>query len=98
MKVSFDKPFVGFDGKPLLDNGNPVIIGERLGFLLFNISTLNNQQIAMDKKFIVYKLMQKIQKGGEIEITDEEKDILKQVSADSFSVGAYGQIMEILGE
>lgn len=98
MKVNLDKPFVGFDGKPVLEKGEAVIISEKLGFILFNISSLNNQQIPQETKFVVYKLMQKIQKGGEIEISDEERDIIKTVASDSFSVGAFGQIMEILGE
>ena len=98
MKVSFDKPFVGLDNKPLLEKGEPVIIGEKLGFLMFNLSSLNAQDIPQDRKFAIYRLMQKIQKGGEIEISEDERDIIKSVASDAFNVGAFGQIMEILGE
>lgn len=98
MKVNFSKPFVGTDKMPLMEKGEPVIIGERLGFLMFNMSTVNDQEINPEKKYVIYKLMRKIQQGGEIEINDEEKQIIKQVACDSFSVGAFGQVMEILGE
>ena len=97
-KFNFDKPFVGFDNRPLMENGEPVVISDRLGFIMFNVSTMGNQQIEASKKYLIYKLMRKLQKGGDLELTEEEKTIIRDVSADAFSAGAYGQIMEILGE
>ena len=97
-KYNFDRPFVGFDGKPVLEKGEPVIISERLGFILFNLSSMNNQLISQEKKYQAYKLMRKVQAGGEIELSQDEKEIIKAASSESFSVGAYGQIVEILGE
>lgn len=97
-KYNFDKPFVGFDKLPLMEKGEPVIIGERLGFILFNMSSMNSQLISQETKYQAYKLMRKIQNGGEIELSDDEKNIIKSAASEAFSVGAYGQIMEILGE
>ena len=97
-KYNFDKPFVGFDGKPIIEQGETVHIGERLSFFLFSISTLNSQMMGQEQKYQAYKLMRKLQKGGEVELTEEEKTLVKQVAAETFSVGAYGQIVEILGE
>lgn len=97
-KYNFDRPFVGLDGKPLLVKGEAVIMSERLGFILFNLSSMNNQLISQEKKYQAYKLMRKIQAGGEIELSQDEKEIIKDAASDAFSVGAYGQIIDILGE
>lgn len=49
----------------------------------------------MKKKYEYFKLSQKMQKG-EADFTTEELTIIKNVAANAFVPGAYGQIYELI--
>jgi hypothetical protein len=52
-----------------------------------------------DEKYAAYKLSTKlIAEKGEVELSNEEIDLIKKVAAATLTPGAYGQIVDYLGE
>lgn len=71
-KINFNQPFVGFDGKPVVDEKNqPLIIGK---FLANQIARSEADDKAMEKYELCHKLYTA---EGEVEIKDSEREYIK---------------------
>ena len=71
-KINFNQPFVGFDGKPIVDEKNkPLIIGQ---FLANQIARSEATDKAMEKYELCHKLYTA---EGEVEIRDSEREYIK---------------------
>lgn len=93
MTVNLNKNFVDAFGRDL-EKGN---IAERIGMLLFNLSTLKGVALSGEQKYVVYKLCKRVSENPEsVQLSAEETVLLKDACAESLSAGAYGQIIDII--
>lgn len=96
MKVNFDKPFMDCYGSPV-NSDKDRTIAKSLCTIIFNLSTLGGIPIPAEKKYSLHKLCMKIaQSPEEVEITTEEGTLIKEVAAEAYSCGGYGQIVDII--
>lgn len=93
MKVDFNKSVTDFYGKPLIDNGSVKTIKEVVCSRLY----LGGDGLSSDEKYQAYKTMTKIAAAdGAVDIEDKESILIKKVCESSLTVGAYGQIVDLL--
>jgi hypothetical protein len=93
MKVNLNHCFVDAFGKQI-EKSN---IAEKLGMVLFNLSTVNGAPLGGAKKYEAYSLCHRIASNPEaVELTVEEAALLKDVCAEQLSAGAYGQIVDLI--
>lgn len=53
--------------------------------------------LSPDRKYALHKISRKIARHpGEVDITTEEGSLLKEVAAEAYSCGAYGQVVDII--
>ena len=98
MKANFDKPFSDCFGKEI-SNGKsgPQNVAESLCAQLFNLATLKGTPVSAEKKYQAYKLCQRIASHPrEVELATEDCLLIKEVAAEIYSAGAYGQIVDII--
>lgn len=91
-KINFSQPFVGFDGKPIVDEKNqPLIIGK---FLANQIA----RSEAKDKPMEKYELCQKLYTAdGEVEIKDSEKEYIKSAcEGQGMTIIVAAQILKLI--
>ena len=101
MKLNLNKPLIDFRGKEAIKivNGK-----EQKQFLRDMVSEAlyaagMNPQSGMDmaKKLRAYNMLQQIiNNRGILEITTEDATLLKEICADVFTAGAFGQINELI--
>ncbi len=103
MKVNMNKPFIGFDGKVLkmtdqqTNEQRTIFISDTIAQTMFNASTLQNAPMSQQDKFTAFKICQKIiQNPSCVELTSEEVVLIKAITAQDMSAGAYGQVVELL--
>ena len=97
MTIDFKKSFVDFTGNEILEGERPKMISESLCFTLFYLSQMNGTIVSAEMKYTAYRICKKItDKPEEVELTTEEGSFLKEVCGESYSAGAYGQIVDII--
>lgn len=99
MKVNFDKPFVDCFGKEVVNEktGRGTNMAESLCMVIFNLNTVGGVPLPPEKKYDLHKISRKIAAApGEVEISTEEGTLLKEVAAEAYSCGAYGQVVDII--
>lgn len=98
MKVNFDKAFSDCFGKEINGGqGGCHNIAETLCTQLFNLSTLRGTPVPAERKYQAYKLCQRIAANPrEVELTTEDCSLLKEVASETYSAGAYGQVVDLI--
>ena len=99
MKVNFDRPFVDCFGKEVVNEktGKGTNIAESLCMVIFNLNTVGGVPLPPEKKYDLHKISRKIAAcPEEVEISTEEGTLLKEVAAEAYSCGAYGQVVDII--
>lgn len=99
MVVNFDRNFTDCFGKaiPGKTPGKESNIAEELCLTLFNLSQMGGVVVSREKKYKAYLLCRRISENpGAVEIDVEEAGFLKEVSAEAYSAGAYGQIEDLI--
>ncbi|EOS07190.1 MULTISPECIES: hypothetical protein [Bacteroidales] len=99
MKVNFDKTFKDCFGNEVVNDktGKATNIAESLCMVIFNLNSMGGVPLPPDKKYALHKICQKIAGSpGEVELTTEEGTLLKEIAAESYSCGAYGQVADII--
>ena len=99
MKVNFNQPFVDCFGNEVINEktGKGTNIAESLCLVIFNLNGVGGVPLPPDKKYALHKICQKIAcSPGEVELTTEEGTLLKEIAAESYSCGAYGQVADII--
>lgn len=91
MKVNFNRQFTGFDGKPLKEK-----INDELAKALFGFNQFKGEQVTPEQKLMAYRLFQKLNADGEVEISTEEASFIKHLAAESLLAGAYGQVYDLI--
>lgn len=98
MKKNFNKKIVDYNGTPVMENGVNIIIKDIICKYLFLGAGIKDDDNG-DKKYEAYKLMRKISEAkGDVDISDKESILIKQVCSLSLNAGAYGQIVELLNK
>jgi hypothetical protein len=91
MKVNFSGNFKDHKGCE-----TEISICEKVAESLFVAGSSNECKIDNKDKYTAYKLSTKIARGGVIEITAEEAALIKSITVNFFSAGAYGQVEELV--
>ncbi len=94
MKVNLNQAVKGFNGNPLVDESKSVVLIKTLiGVRLFAAG----DGLTAEEKYKAYVLMNKISASDvPIELEDEETVLIKKIVEPSVSVGAWGQLVEVL--
>lgn len=91
MRVDFNCPFKGYDGRELTGNNIAMSVAEAL----FNYGM--DKPVSREEKFKAYVLFQKIvQSGGVLNLESEDVTLIKEVCGDSLTAGGYGQVYELV--
>lgn len=99
MKVNLNKPFVDCFGKEIVNEktGRANNIAESLCLVIFNLNAMGGVPLPPEKKYGLHKISRRIASDpSSVEITTEEGSLLKEVAAEAYSCGAYGQIVDII--
>ena len=96
MKVNFKQSFKDFKGMEIKAGGNPVLISDEVGKILFNAGMSANVSLSSDEKYMAYKLCNRISSGNELELTMEEGAFILRVCGEHMTAGAYGQIRDLI--
>lgn len=98
MKVNFNQPIKDPFGNAVTDEFHkPQTIGRILATGLFNAKQLKGMPLTPEQKFLAYNLSTKIANAdNEIEITVEDAQFIKNLSADIFMAGVYGNIVNLI--
>lgn len=93
MKVNFDRPFSDCFGKSIEGKN----IAEQVCMSLFNLSMISGNPVTPENKYTAYILCNRISSTpDDVELTTEEASFLKEVCNESYSAGAYGQIVDLI--
>ena len=94
MKKNLNRPFVDLYGKEVLtDAGNVSMIGEYIASRLFGAASQQDQERALK----AYKLARKIiENPSEVEMTSDEIQIIEEEMLKVLTIGAWGQVYDIL--
>jgi len=99
MKLNFDKTFTDCFGKEVVNEktGKGTNIAESLCMVIFNLNNVGGAPLTPEKKYDLHKICRKIADNpGDVELTTEEGSLLKEVAAEAYSCGAYGQVVDII--
>ena len=88
MRVDFNRPFKGYDGRELTGNNIAMSVAEAL----FNYGM--DKPVSREEKFKANVLFQKI--GGVLNLESEDVTLIKEVCGDSLTAGGYGQVYELV--
>lgn len=92
MTRNFNKPFIGFDGKPVDDKK----ISDILGMQLYAAGN-GKDNVSGDDKLRAYHLSVQLHANPEaVELTTEDCALIKSVAENSLVAGAYGQVVDII--
>ena len=94
MKANLDKKFKGIDGKEMSpDNPNMKIM---IAQALFNGQGVGT---SAEEKFAAYRLCNRLtSEQGELELDKDERNLLRSAACAALTPGAYGQIIDLIGE
>lgn len=99
MKLNFDKTFTDCFGNEVVNEktGKATNIAESLCMVIFNLNSVGGVPLPPAKKYDLHKISRKIAaEPGAVEISTEEGTLLKEVAAEAYSCGAYGQVVDII--
>lgn len=98
MKVNFNQPFTDYYGREVKnEKGSGRNIAESVCLQLFNLGQLCGQPVPAERKYMAHKLCRRIADNPEcVELTTEEATFIKEVAAEAFNAGGYGQIVDII--
>lgn len=98
MKVNLNIPFTDCFGREVKTGTDGARnIAEHVCLNLFNISQLGGAPLPADKKYMAHKLCKRIAENpGCVELSTEEATFIKEVSAEVFNAGGYGQIVDAI--
>lgn len=96
MKVNFNQPFKDFKGNEVNVNGRNVLISDEIGKILFNLGMTGNTPLNADEKYMSYKLCNRINTSGIVELTADECAFIVKVCGESLTAGAYGQVRDLI--
>lgn len=95
MKINLKGYLADFNGEDLVENGKTISIKDLVCKHLYNGIGIKPEE-AKEKKYAAYKIMCKIASSDICDITDEESILIKEICSKGMSVGAYGQLVELL--
>lgn len=96
MKYDMDQELIGYDGEAITegDDNSPVVLGKVLMAACVNA---NPQTYKTGKeKLKIYRLLQRISAGGEIELQSEQITLLKDLVGAVYGVGMVGAVYDVL--
>lgn len=99
MKINFNQPFIGYNGKTAIVNGEPQKVKDLLSQILFSGDFLQGKTENKGKCMLMsYDLSQRIYKTeAEIDITVEEATLIKEAAEHSIaSAGGYAQVVNLI--
>lgn len=101
MKIDFNRCLLNFVGQPMVKfiQGKevPQSLCDMVAEALYSAGMDPQKPMETSKKLQAYKLMQQlINNKGIIEAETEEIALLKDICANFFTAGAYGQIHELI--
>lgn len=99
MKVNLDKSFKDCFGNDVVNDktGKATNMAESLCMVIFNLNILGGTPLPAEKKYDLHRLCRKIADfPGAVEISTEEGTLLKEVAAEAYSCGAYGQVVDTI--
>lgn len=95
MKVNFNVSFKDYQGKEVENpkTGEIQSLKDLICAQLFS----SGENLSAEEKYEAYKLMVRISPSNEaIEIEDKDSVLIKRVCEKALTVGAYGQVVELL--
>ena len=101
MKINLNRPLVDFKGNEAIKvvNGKEVkqYLRDMVSEALYAAGSNPQQGLDMSKKLRAYKMLQQIiNNRGVLDIETEDATLLKEICADFFVSGAYGQIYDLI--
>lgn len=97
MKINMAQSIMGFNGEPIVkseEDNSPVTLGDSLIMACVNANPQTHTD--PDEKVRIYRLMQRIHGGGDVELEAEDIVLLKTLVGESFGVGMVGPVFDIL--
>jgi hypothetical protein len=93
MKLNLNRYFKDFHGRQ-----TDKLMSEGVAEALYAAGSVPEGRVfSRQEKFTIYRIMQQILTGkGVIEIDTEQATLLKEVTAQFFNAGGYGQVEELI--
>ena len=101
MKINLNRPLLDFKGNEAIKvvNGKEVkhSLRDMVSEALYAAGINQQKSMEMAKKLRAYKMLQQIiNNRGVLDIETEDATLLKEICADFFTAGAYGQIYDLI--
>lgn len=97
MNVNLDTVFKTPLGNDVISNGKRQNVGEVLALTLFNSQSLKGQPMTPEQKYMAFRISQKMASDlRNVTLNAEEVMLIKEISAEMFSSGAYGTIVDLI--
>lgn len=101
MKLNLNKALLDFRGKEAIEEVNGVmrkkLLSDMVSEALYAAGVNPQKSMETAKKLRAYKMLQQIINNcGVLDIEMEDAALLKEISAEFFTAGAYGQIHELI--
>ena len=95
MQFNLKKPFVDIEGRPILDKeGKENLIGE---YIAMRFYALSGTDLTKDEMIKYYRLATKIKENQEaVELTHEDIILIEEQMSKILTIGAYGQVYDLL--
>lgn len=95
MKIDVDQTLIAYNGDPMTENGDEDSPPATLKRVLVQ-ACLNAQEQDGEQKYRVYRLMKRIDAGGEIDLPSEDITKLKELVGKSYNVAVVGPVYDAL--
>lgn len=101
MKVNLNRNLLDFKGQEAIElvNGKErkKVLRDMVAEALYAAGINQQKSMEMAKKLRAYKMLQQIiNNRGVLDIETEDATLLKEICADFFTAGAYGQIYDLI--
>lgn len=101
MKINLNKNLLDFKGREAVEivDGKKIkkSLRDMVSEALYAAGVNPQKSMEMSKKLRAYKMLQQvINNRGVLDIETEDATLLKEICADFFTAGAYGQIYELI--
>lgn len=101
MKVNLNRNLLDFKGQEVVElvNGKEKkkSLRDMVSEALYAAGMNSKKDMEMSKKLRAYKMLQQvINNRGVLDIETEDATLLKEICADFFTAGAYGQIYDLI--
>lgn len=94
MKVDFSTTVKDHKGNEIKANGNPVIIGDLVGKVLFELGL--SKHATSEDKYMAYKICNRINQSVVVELSAEESALVVRVCSETLAAGVYGQVRDLV--